>query len=96
MLNANFLLFRVSPREKIEGKFTVEESLLRNLKVMSITKDKEDIETFELISPSGKLHRNIFIIHKPRPPSLILPLGLSRTFFGYSKTPQSSRQYLLF
>ena len=38
----------------IRGKFTVEESLRTDMKVILNTKYKEDIEHFELISPSGK------------------------------------------
>eukprot|EP00090_Calanus_glacialis_P035817 TRINITY_DN6109_c0_g1_i2.p1 TRINITY_DN6109_c0_g1~~TRINITY_DN6109_c0_g1_i2.p1 ORF type:complete len:1093 (+),score=204.46 TRINITY_DN6109_c0_g1_i2:1-3279(+) len=38
----------------IQGKFTVEESVRSNMKVILNTKFKENIEHFELISPSGK------------------------------------------
>ena len=45
----------------IEGKFSVEESLRTELKVIINTHSKEDIEKFELVSPSGKNHRFPFV-----------------------------------
>ena len=45
------------PFDRIEGKLTVEDSLRRNLKVMAVTTYKEDIELFELVSPSGQVHK---------------------------------------
>lgn len=48
---------RVVRSEAVEGKLTVEESLGRGLMVEAVTKHKEDIEIFELVSPSGKVHR---------------------------------------
>ena len=38
----------------IEGKFSVEESLRSQMKVIITTHNKEDIEKFELVSPSGE------------------------------------------
>ena len=45
------------PNDRIEGKLTVEDSLRRNLRVMAVTAFKEDIELFELVSPSGQVHK---------------------------------------
>ena len=45
----------------IEGKFSVEESLRTDLKVILTTHSKEDIEKFELVSPSGEQHRFPFV-----------------------------------
>ena len=45
----------------IEGKFSVEESLRTDLKVIITTHSKEDIEKFELVSPSGQSHRFPFV-----------------------------------
>ena len=39
----------------IEGKFSVEESLRTDLKVIITTHSKADIEKFELVSPSGQV-----------------------------------------
>lgn len=46
--------FRVQSNERIGGKFVVEESLRSGLHVVAGTEMKEDVEMFELISPSGK------------------------------------------
>ena len=45
------------PRAGLQGKFAVEESLRSRLKVVLNTKFKEDIEKFELVSPSGVRHQ---------------------------------------
>ena len=44
----------VGPSQRAGGKFVVEESLNGNLHVVASTNLKEDIESFELVSPSGK------------------------------------------
>ena len=46
---------------KIEGKFSVEESLRTELKVVLNTHNKEDIEKFQLVSPSGHHHKFPFV-----------------------------------
>ena len=46
---------------KIEGKFSVEESLRTELKVVLNTHSKEDIEKFQLVSPSGRHHKFPFV-----------------------------------
>ena len=38
----------------VEGKFTVEESLRTDMRVILATRLKEDVETFSLVSPSGQ------------------------------------------
>ena len=45
----------------IEGKFSVEESLRTDLKVVLNTHNKEDVEKFQLVSPSGKNHKFPFV-----------------------------------
>ena len=45
----------------VEGKFSVEESLRTELKVVLNTHNKEDVEKFQLVSPSGKNHKFPFV-----------------------------------
>lgn len=43
--------------EQLEGKFTVEESLRTDMRVVLTTNTKEDVEVFALVSPSGAEHQ---------------------------------------
>ena len=45
----------------VQGKFSVEESLRSQLRVVVTTHSKADIEKFELVSPSGKNHKFPFV-----------------------------------
>ena len=46
-----------NPAAAAGGKFVVEETLRRRLHVVASTRHKEDIETFDLVSPSGRRHQ---------------------------------------
>ena len=45
------------PGQQLEGKFTVEESLRTDMRVVLTTHLKEDVEAFSLVSPSGHQHK---------------------------------------
>ena len=45
------------PGQQLAGKFTVEESLRRDMRVILTTRLKEDVEAFSLVSPSGQEHK---------------------------------------
>ena len=45
------------PGQELEGKFTVEESLRTDMRVVLTTNLKEDVESFSLLSPSGQQHK---------------------------------------
>lgn len=48
------LTSRTEPNQRASGKFVVEESLRDELHVVASSNLKEDIESFELVSPSGR------------------------------------------